>query len=170
MAPKNVNIRGQIVPLYAASHPREFSAYQGGDYFEFRHDGATDRWLMFQSAEDRRHDPGHVVACATSIQDAATDFTITSLRRVDGAASTPGSTSDCDLSAASIDTLVLVLGEALRLGYHDEHHHHPRRTASQIGDALGLARWNDLQQLQLGHAYMAGRQHRAIERMQRADR
>jgi len=74
------------------------------------------------------------------------------------------------ISPASIDTLVLVLGEALRLGYHDEHHRHPRRTASQIGDALGLARWNGLQLLQLGHAYMAGRQHRAIERMQRADR
>lgn len=166
MVPKSVNIRGQIVPLHAASRPHEFSAYQGGDYFEFRQDGATDRWFMSQSAEDRLHDPCHVVACGTSIQNAATDFTIS----VERATSTPATTCDCDLSVASIDTLVLVLGEALRLGYHDERHNHPRRTASQIGDALGLARWSGLQQLQLTNAYQAGREHRANERIRPTER
>jgi hypothetical protein len=59
---------------------------------------------------------------------------------------------------------VVVLGEALRLGYDDARQNHPARTAELIADALGLARWNGLQQLQLRHAYMAGREHVATER------
>jgi hypothetical protein len=166
MEPKKVNIRGQIVPLHRASHLRGFNAYQGGDYFEFRHDDDTDRWLMSQSAEDRLHDPAHVVACGVSVQDAANDFTVTRHRHAEDRAYVPTATQGCDLATASIDLLVLVLGEVTRLGYLDERQGHPRRTAHQIGDVLGLTRWNGLQQLQLCHAYKAGREHLAVERIQ----
>jgi hypothetical protein len=37
----------------------------------------------------------------------------------------------------------------VRLGYHDARHNHPAHAASLIGDALGLALWNGLRQLQL---------------------
>lgn len=165
MEPKKVNIRGQIVPLHRASHMQGFCAYQGGDYFEFRRNDAGDRWVMSRSAEDRLHDPAHVVGGGASIQDAANDFAATSHRPAEGRPYVPTVTQGCDLAAASIDILVLVLGEAMRLGYDDEGQGHPRRTANQIGDALGLVRWNDLQQLQLCHAYKAGREHLAIERI-----
>jgi hypothetical protein len=118
-----------------------------------------------QSAEDRLHDPAHVVGSGVSIQDAATDFTVTSHRHAEGRPYVPTATQGCDFAAASIDVLVLVLGEAMRLGYDDERQGLPRRTANQIGDALGLARWNGLQQLQLCHAYKAGREHLAVERI-----
>ena len=166
MEPKKVNIRGQSVPLLCASHLRGFGAYQGGAYFEFRHDDAADRWLMSQSAEDRLHDPAHVVARGVSVQDAADDFTVRSDRHAKGRAYVPTVTQGCDLATASIDLLVLVLGEVMQLGYHDERQGHPRRTANQIGDALGLTRWNGLQQVQLCHAYKTGREHLAVERIQ----
>lgn len=168
MAPIRVNIRGQLVPLHRAGHARGFSAYQGGDYFEFHQDGAAGRWLMSQSAEDRLHDPGHVVACGASVQDAANSFNCIRPQHIPGPPYVATSTRGCDLAAASIDTLVIVLAEALRLGYHDEGHGHPQLTGNEIADSLGLARWNGLQQLQLRHAYKAGREHLAIERIQRA--
>ena len=166
MEPKKINIRGVVVALHRASHSQGLCAYEGGDYFEFRHDDAADRWLMSQSVEDRLHDPAHVVACGVSVQDAANDFTVTSRRHAEARAYVPTVTQGCDLATASIDLLVLVLGEVMRLGYLDERQGHPRRTANQIGDALGLARWNGLQQLQLGHAYKTGREHLAVERIQ----
>jgi hypothetical protein len=167
MEPKNVNIRGQIVPLHRAGHLRWWSAYQGGDYFQFRPDDGTGLWLMSQSAEDRLHDSAHVVGRGISIQDAANDFTIASLRRVEpeGPGYVPDATRGCDFAAGSLDTLVLVLGEAARLGYDDERRNHRRRTANEIADALKLSRWKGLQQLQLCHAYKAGREHFQVERI-----
>lgn len=164
--PRRVSIRGQCVHLHRRDgETRRLGTYQGGDYFEFRHDAATGRWLLSRSAEDRLHDPANVVASGISIQDAANDFTVASHRQVTGCAYVPNLAHGCDMAAASIDTLVLVLGEAVRLGYHDARHHHPPRTANLIGDALGLVRWNGLQQLQLRHAYMAGREQCDIERI-----
>ena len=174
MEPKKVHIRGQLVPLHQAGpvqgDAQALCAYQGGDFFEFRRSNAGDRWRMSQSAEDRLHDPAHVVGCGASIQDAANEFTEATHRHPEDRSYVPTVTQEVDLAAASIDLLVLVLGEAMRLGYHDERHGHPRRTANQIGDALGLARWNGLQQLQLCHAYKAGREHLAIERIQATGR
>jgi hypothetical protein len=164
MEPKKVSIRGQLVPLHRAGpvqgDAQALCAYQGGG----------DRWRMSQSAEDRLHDPAHVVGCGASIQDAANEFTEASHCQPEGRSYVPTVTQAVDLAAASIDVLVLVLGEAMRLGYHDERHGHPRRTAGQIGDALGLVRWNGLQQLQLCHAYKAGREHLAVERIQATGR
>jgi hypothetical protein len=77
----------------------------------------------------------------------------------------PKGTRGCDLTGASLDTLVLVLGEAVRLDYGDARQNHPARIANPIADALCLAHWNDLQQLQLRYAYMAGREHVAAERI-----
>jgi hypothetical protein len=157
------------VPLHRDSHARGFCAYEGGDYFEFRHDDAAGRWRISQSAEDRLHDPAHVVGSGPSIQEAADDFTATS-RRAEARPYVPTVTQSCDLTAGSIDVLVSALGEAVRLGYHDALHNHPERTANLIGDALGLARWYVLQQLPLRHAYMAGREHVAVERIHRSAR
>jgi hypothetical protein len=167
MEPKHVQIRGQRVPLHSTGDDRSWSAYQGGDYFQFRRDEATGRWLMSQSAEDRLHNPAHVVGRGVSIQDAADACTITSLRSVgpEGSGYVPSATRGRDFAAGSLDTLVLVLGEAARLGYDDERRNYPQRTGNEIADALGLARWNGLQQLQLRHAYKAGREQIAVERI-----
>jgi hypothetical protein len=166
---KRVNIRGKIVLLHPSPHPRGVCAYQGGDYFEFRQDDAG-RWLMSQSAEDRLHDPAYVVGRGVAIQDAANEFTATSRRHTEGHPYVPTVTKGCDLAAASIDTLVVVLSEAIRLGYQDARHNHPPRAAGVIGDVLGLKCWNGLQQLQLRHAYMAGREQVALEAIKREAR
>jgi hypothetical protein len=166
---KRVNIRGKIVLLHPSPHPRGVCAYQGGDYFEFRQDDAG-QWLVSQSAEDRLHDPAYVVGRGATMQEAAHDFTAASRRRTEGHPYVPTVTQGCDLAAASIDTLVVVLGEAIRLGYHDARQNHPTRTAGVIGDALGLKGWNGLQQLQLRHAYMAGREQVALEAIKREAR
>lgn len=162
MEQTRVSIRGRIVPLHRASHGRWYSAYQGGDYFEFRLAYGADRWLMSQSPENRLHDPAHVVGSGISIQDAANDFTATSLRSSE-VPYPPTVTRGCDLAAASIDTLALALGEAMRLGYYDERHDLPQRAGHQVGDVLGLARWHSLQHLQLRQAYVAGREHYMVE-------
>jgi hypothetical protein len=165
MEPKRVNIRGTIVPLYRASHPASWCAYQGGDYFEFRYDGTCDRWLISQSAEDRLHDASHVVGSGANVHDAVNDFTATSRRHAEGRAYVPRCTPRCDLTVASLDTLVLVLGEAVRLGYDDARQSGPTRTALSIADVLDLAHWKSTQLLQLRHAYIAGREHVAVARI-----
>lgn len=159
MEPKRVNIRGAIVPLHRASRPASWCAYQGGDYFEFRFDSISHRWLISQSAEDRLHDSAHVVGSGATVHDAANDFAATSHRHANGLPYVARGTQHCDLSAASLDTLVLVLGEAVRLGHDDARQNHPARTADAIADLLGLGRWNGAQLLQLQHAYIAGREH-----------
>jgi hypothetical protein len=70
----------------------------------------------------------------------------------------PPATRGRDLVIASLDTLVAVIGEAVRLGHDDARSGHAQRTGSAIADVLRLARWNGLQQLQLRHAYTAGRE------------
>lgn len=164
MEPKRVNIRGTIVPLHRASHPASWCAYQGGDYFEFRYDGTCNRWLISQSAEDRLHDAAHVVGSGATVHGAVDDFTATSHRHAEGRPYVPRCTPRSDLTVAPLDTLVLVLGEAVRLGYDDERQNHPPRTALSIADVLDLAHWNNTQLLQLRHAYLAGREHVAIAR------
>lgn len=170
--PTSVSIRGQRVRLQRRDGDmRAFFAYQGGDYFEFRQDAAAaGRWLLSQSAEDRLHDPTNVVAHGTSIQGAADAFTLASRRTPTGPAYVPTVTQGVDMAAGSIDTLVTILSEAVRLGYHDARHHYGSRPAALIADTLGLVHWNGLQQLQLRHAYFAGREQANLERARATDR
>lgn len=68
-----IEIRGQRVRVTQASHMRWWSFYQGGEYFEFRPDGAGG-WLLSQCAEWDCHDPSHVVGRGATLQAAAEDF------------------------------------------------------------------------------------------------
>jgi len=162
MEPTRVSIRRQLVPLYRDSRRWHWFAYQGGDYFEFRFDGICHRWLISQSAEDRLHNAAHVVGSGATIHEAANNFTCTSERHAQGRPYTAVGLELCDLTVVSLDTLLLVLGEASRLGYDDARQNHPTRTANAIADTLELAHCNGAQLLQLQHAYMAGREHLAI--------
>lgn len=77
----------------------------------------------------------------------------------------PGATRGCDFAAGSLDTLVLVLGEAARLGYDDERRGHPQRTGNEIADALGWRAGTACSSCKLRHAYKAGREQIAVERI-----
>lgn len=158
-----IEIRGQRVRVAQASHQRSWSVYQGGEYFEFRPDGAGGL-LLSQSAEWDCHDPAHVVGRGPTLQAAAEDFSRSVTRRTGPRAGSPRAARRRDLASASIDHLVSVLGAATRLGYDDGHAGTAARTGNAIAYALGLASWTGLQQLQLRHAYVTGRQHGVSER------
>lgn len=163
MEAQMIEIRGERVPLTAGSHIRGWFVYQGGDYFEFRADGA-DRWQLSQSSEWDYHDPSHVVGQGTTLQAAAEDFGHSITRGIDRRPNTPHATSGCDLVGAALGLLIAVVSEATRLGYDDGRAGAAVRRGNAVADALGLARWTGLQQLQLHHAYRIGRQHAVAER------
>jgi hypothetical protein len=75
-----IDLRGQRVALTPVSYLRGWIAYQGGDYFEFRPDGAGG-WMLSQSAEWDCHDPSHVVGRGATLQAAAEDFARSVTRR-----------------------------------------------------------------------------------------
>jgi hypothetical protein len=113
-----IEIRGQRVRVAQASHERWWSVSQGGEYFEFRPDGAGG-WLLSQSAEWDCHDPAHVVGRGMTLQAAAEDFSHTVTRRTSPRPDAPRATRRRDLAIASIEDLVSALGAATRLGYDD---------------------------------------------------
>ena len=163
MEAQMIEIRGERVALTRGSHIRGWFVYQGGDYFEFREDSA-DHWQLSQSPEWDFHDPSHVVGQGATLQAAAEDFARSVTRGLDRRPNTLRETSGGDLMEAPVDLLVTVIGHATRLGYHDGRTGAALRRGNGIADALGLARWTGLQQLQLRHAYMIGRQHAVAER------
>jgi hypothetical protein len=158
-----IDLRGQRVALTSVSYLRGRIAYQGGDYFEFRPDGAGG-WMLSQSAEWDCHDPPHVVGRGATLQAAAEDFARSVTRRTGPRPDAPAATRRRDLVAASIDDLVSVLGAATLLGYDDGCTGLTARTGNAIAYALGLSCWSGLHQLQLRQAYLTGRQHRVSER------
>jgi hypothetical protein len=168
METQMIEIRGDRVPLTAGSHIRGWFVYQGGDYFEFRQDGA-DRWQLSQSSEWDYHDPSHVVGQGPTLQAAAEDFARSITRRIERRPNTPRATSGCDLVGASVDLLIAVVGQATRLGYDDGRAGAATRRGNGVADALGLVRWTRAQQLQLRHAYVIGRQHAVSERKRRGE-
>lgn len=160
-----IEVRGQRVRVTQASHMRWWSFYQGGEYFEFRPDGAGG-WLLSQCAEWDCHDPSHVVGRGATLQAAAEDFSHSRsvTRRTGPRPAAPSVTRRRDLAVASIDDLVSVLGAATRLGYDDGRTGTAARTGNAIAYALALATWTGLQQMQLRQAYMTGREHGVSER------
>ena len=162
MEAQMIEIRGERVPLTRGSHIRGWFVYQGGDYFEFREDGA-ERWQLSQSSEWDFHDPSHVVGRGATLQAAAEDFARSITRGFARRPSTPHVTSGCDLVSASLGLLITVVSEATRLGYDDGRAGAAIRRGNAIAEALGLTRWTGLQQLQLRHAYLIGRQHAVAE-------
>jgi hypothetical protein len=158
-----IELRGQRVALTPGSYLRGWIAYQGGDYFEFRPDGAGG-WLLSQSAEWDCHDPSHVVGRGATMQAAAEDFARSVTRRTSPRPDAPSATRRRELVTASIDDLVSELGAAMRLGYDDGRAGLAPRTGNAVAYALGLSRWSGLQQLQLRQAYVTGRQHGVSER------
>jgi hypothetical protein len=163
-----IEIRGERLPLTRGSHIRGWFVYQGGDYFEFREDGA-ERWQLSQSSEWDFHDPSHVVGRGTTLQAAAEDFGRSITSRIDRRPNTPRATSGGDLVSASLGLLIAVVSEATRLGYDDGSAGAAIRRGNGIAEALGLARWTGLQQLQLRHAYLIGRQHAVAERKRQGE-
>jgi hypothetical protein len=168
MEAQMIEIRGERVPLTRGSHIRGWFVHQGGDYFEFREDGA-DRWQLSQSSEWDYHDPSHVVGQGVTLQAAAEDFGRSITRGIDRRSNTPHTTSGCDLVGASLGLLIAVVSEATRLGYDDGRAGAAIRRGNGIAEALGLAYWTGLQQLQLRHAYVIGRQHAVAERKRKGD-
>lgn len=159
-----IEIRGQRVRVTQASHMRWWSFYQGGEYFEFRSDGASG-WLLSQCAEWDCHDPSYVVGRGATLQAAAEDYSRSVTRRTGPRPGAPSATRRRDLAVASIDDLVSVLGAATRLGYDDGRAGTSARTGNAIAYALALATWTGLQQMQLRQAYMTGREHGVSERL-----
>ena len=163
-----IEIHGERVPLNRGSHVRGWFVYQGGDYFEFRLHGG-DRWQLSQSSEWDCHDPSHVAGQGVTLQAAAEDFGRSITCRIDRRPNTPHATGGCDLPGASLGLLIAVVSEATRLGYDDGHVGAAIRRGNGIAEALGLARWTGLQQLQLRHAYLIGRQHAVAERKRKGE-
>jgi hypothetical protein len=168
METPTIEIRGERVPLTRGSHIRGWLVYQGGDYFEFREVGPS-HWLLSQSAEWDYHDSSNIVGRGATLQATAEDFARSVTRRAGLRPGAPSTTRGRDLVAASIDALVSALGAAARLGYEDGCAGHATRRGNAIADALGLALWTGLQQLQLRHAYIVGRQHAVAERKRRGE-
>jgi hypothetical protein len=168
MEAQMIEIRGERVPLTRGSHIRGWFVYQGGDYFEFREDGA-ERWQLSQSSEWDFLDPSHVVGRGATLQAAAEDFSRAITRRIDRRPSTPRATSGCDLVSAPVGLLLAVVSEATRLGYDDGCTGAAARRGNGIAEMLGLARWTGLQQLQLRQAYVIGRHHAVAERKRKGE-